>query len=273
MKKTIRTRFTATSSQGLDLDSIRTALVSSFFAKKHLGEFILRINDLSIKKFSSQDTKIILNLLSWLKIPIYQDPVLTSTRTEAYQQDLQELIDNQKVYRCFCPTDILERKREQQIMMGKSSRYDRSCLLFSQEKIKQKVTFGLPFVWRLKINELQILTARDLDRGSMDFSMAQISDLPLTNHDGSATNLFAQFVDDWKLGITHLIYSKKFLGDSAHFVALYDAFSLEAPTFWHLSIVQPNTVITLTNRNEELSAEALIQLQEHCFKLCTSKSN
>ncbi len=255
----------------MDLDSLRTALVNSLFAKKHRGDFVLRINDTNIKNFSSQDSKIILDTFSWLKITINDGPFSTSTRTEVYQAALQELINNQKVYRCFCPADILERRREQQIMMGKSFRYDRSCLLFSQEKIKQKVAFGLPFIWRLKINEFQTLSIQDLDQKTIDFPMTNVSDPALTNPDGIVTNLFAQFIDDWKLGITHLIYSKKHLSDTTLFVAFYDTFSLTPPTFWHLPILSPNKVIKLASRSADLSAAEFSQLEVECSKLLLLK--
>lgn len=266
MKQSIRVRFTTSSSESIDLDSIRTALVNSLFAKKHHSDFALRINDTNIKNFSHQDKKTIIEIFSWLKITIDEGPILVSTRTETYQTALHELIGHQKVYRCFCPSEILERKREQQIMMGKSFRYDRSCLLLPQEKIKQKVAFGLPFVWRLKINEFQILTIQDLNQKSIDLSMTNVSDPVLTNTDGSVSNLFAQFVDDWKLGITHLIYSKKHLADTTFFATLYDIFALNAPVFWHLPILSPNKVIKLASLSSDLSTDLIAQLQADCTK-------
>ena len=61
-----------------------------------------------------------------------------------------------KVYRCFCSIETLERKRKEQLAQGKPPRYDRTCLHLSDDHIKQKLAAGLPFVWRLKLNDDQV---------------------------------------------------------------------------------------------------------------------
>lgn len=245
MKQTIRVRFAPSPTGYMHLGNVRAALMNALFAKRYNGKLILRIEDTDQKRNTAESFQAIINDLSWLGLYFHEGPhvggsfgpYLQSERSAIYQEALEELITHQKAYRCFCTQQDLERKRELQLQQSKPPRYDRTCLLLSQEKIKQKVAFGKPFIWRLKINERQTLPIHDMAKGTINFDMQHFSDFAITRQDGSVTFVFANFVDDWRMHISHVIRGQDHLSNTAYQAALYDAFAVKAPTFWHLPII------------------------------------
>ena len=144
MKQNIRVRFAPSPTGLMHLGNIRAALMNAFFAKKKHGTLILRIEDTDQKRNTKESMQAIVQDLNWLGIAFDEGPhvggsygpYIQSERVAIYEQALQELIIHQKVYRCFCSHEELERKRELQAKQGKPPRYDRTCLLLSHEKIK-----------------------------------------------------------------------------------------------------------------------------------------
>lgn len=257
MKQPIRVRFAPSPTGFMHLGNIRAALMNYLFAKKFNGSFILRIEDTDQKRNVENSLQTILSDLAWLKLDFQEGPgkekgcapYFQSQRTTIYQEVLQELTLHQKAYRCFCTAETLDEKRQQQIQQGKPPRYDKTCLLLSQEKVKQKIAFGKPFVWRLKLNELQTLSIHDLGKGVINFEMKNYSDFVLARQDGSVTFTFANFVDDWKMNISHVIRGQDHLSNTAYQAALFDAIAVKPPTYWHLPIICNNNGEKMSKRD------------------------
>jgi glutamyl-tRNA synthetase len=164
-------------------------------------------------------------------------PYLQSERTDKYQKLLNELINNNLVYRCFCTKQELENKREVQMAAGQPPRYDRTCLHLSSDKVKEKVAAGQPFIWRFKLNHEAIVEIDTLERGVIKFEYKNFSDFALTRSDGSFTFLFSNFVDDFLMQITHVIRGEDHLTNTPLQAALYNAFSCKLPRYWHLPMI------------------------------------
>ena len=149
-------------------------------------------------------------------------PYNQSERTSIYQQHLEGLILSQKVYRCFCSQEDLEKKRLDQIAKKLPPRYDRTCLNLSDDHIKQKIAFGKKFIWRFKVDTQKIVEINTLERGVLKFDLKNFSDFALTRQDESFTFLFANFVDDWLMKISHVIRGEDHLTNTAMQAALFD---------------------------------------------------
>lgn len=236
-KELVRVRFAASPRRGVHLGDVRSAVVNYLVAVLNKGKFILRIEDIAATEKTLDALEQTIDDLNWLGVTCQERPLLQSERTELYEQQLQELINNQRAYRCFCTPEVLDESHRKQLEYGQPPRYDRTCLNLSDDKIKAKIAAGLPFIWRFKINEFQLFEFDDLAKGPMTFEMKNFSDFALTKADGSFTPIFASFVDDWQMGITHIIRGEDHLSKTAQQATLYDAFAVPLPFFWHLPLI------------------------------------
>lgn len=266
MASSIRVRFAPSPTGFMHLGNVRAAVLNYLFARQNKGVFVLRIEDTDAERNLDVAAQKILDNLSWLGLSYDEGPAVggeygpynQSDRSSYYQEKLQELIFNQKAYRCFCTPEELERKRERQIALKKPPRYDRTCLHLSEEKIKAKLAFNLPFIWRFTINHDQSILINDLAKGSITFEMHNFADFPLTRSDGSFTFIFANFVDDCAMKISHVIRGEDHLSNTALQASLYDAFAIKLPVFWHLPMICNAEGKKLSKRDFGFSLDDLI---------------
>lgn len=244
-KKPVRVRFAPAPTGMMHLGNIRTALINYLLARQKKGTFILRIEDTDATRNFDPGAQHILQDLAWLGLLYDEGPVkggacepyYQSQRTHIYQEKLRGLEQTGRIYRCFCTAQELELKRERQIAMKKPPRYDRACLKLDAATIEHNVASGKPFAWRFKLDEAAAVEIFDLARGVVRFELAHFSDFPLTRQDGSFTFLFANTVDDMAMSISHVLRGQEQLSNCAYQAALYEAFGVLPPKFWHLPVL------------------------------------
>jgi glutamyl-tRNA synthetase len=241
----VRVRFAPSPTGMMHLGNVRAALLNYLFALQKQGTFIVRIEDTDTQRNFDQGAQHILHDLAWLGL-VYQEgpevggpyaPYFQSEREAIYTDHLKQLADNQLIYRCFCSNEELEKKRQRQIALKMPPRYDRTCLKLTAEQIKENLDAHKPFIWRMRLDTLHELTINDMAHGPITFDMKNFSDFALTRQDGSATFMFANFVDDMVMHISHVIRGEDHLTNTAGQAALYAAFKCHVPIFWHLPII------------------------------------
>lgn len=241
----VRVRFAPSPTGLMHLGNVRTALMNYLFALQSHGTNILRIEDTDQARNFDQGAKQILHDLAWLGI-VYQEgpmqggpyaPYFQSERQPLYQEKLTQLQTGNFVYRCFCTAEELEKKRQRQIMLKMPPRYDRACLKLSAAEIAHNLQERLPFIWRMKVPADQKVTLHDLAHGAITFDLNDFSDFPLTRQDGTATFIFANFVDDMLMKITHVLRGEDHLTNTVCQLVLYHAFNASIPVFWHMPIL------------------------------------
>lgn len=245
MNKPTRLRFAPSPTGMMHLGNIRTALMNALFACKNNGTFILRIEDTDAARNFDLGAANIIQDLTWLGLTYDEGPgkdgpyapYFQSERTPLYQRALDQLITDNAVYRCFCSTEELEKQRTRQITLKKPPRYDRTCLQLSTSSIHQKLDQKTPFIWRYQLDHTQQISINDLAHGTINFDLKNFSDFPLTRSDSSFTFIFANFVDDMLMDITHVIRGEDHLTNTACQAVLFKAFKANIPTFWHLPIL------------------------------------
>lgn len=241
----VRVRFAPSPTGMMHLGGVRTALMNYLFAKQKGGTFILRIEDTDAERnFDPMATKIIEDL-TWLALTYTEGPLVggphepyfQSLRNDIYREKLAELSNSKRAYRCFCTQEELEKKRNRQIALKTPPRYDRQCLGLSEQQINHNLEQKIPFIWRLKLDKEGTISIQDLSHGTITFDLKNFSDFPLTREDGTATFMFANFVDDMMMQISHVIRGEDHLTNTAGQAMLYKAFEYPLPTFWHVPIL------------------------------------
>lgn len=240
-----RVRFAPSPTGLMHLGNVRAALLNYLFAHKTDGVFVLRIEDTDVERNSDPGAKKIILDLKWLGLTPNEGPeqggpyapYFQSERTNLYQEQIEHLQKLGQIYRCFCTAEELEKKRQRQIALKQPPRYDRTCLHRSSDEITELIAEKVPFIWRVKLDHAQTVTIHDLGHGTIAFELKNFSDFAITRQDGSFTFMFANFVDDMLMKITHIFRGEDHLSNTAGQAALYTIYQLPLPAYYHLPII------------------------------------
>jgi len=243
MGKKVRTRFAPSPTGFLHVGGAYGALLDYAFAKKHGGEFLLRIEDTDQKRKVAGAEEKIYEALNWLGLKPDKGPYRQSERLEIYRKYAYQLVKEGKAYFCFCSPERLEKVRAEKRARGEPPMYDRCCRSLSAKECEQRRKKGEKCVIRMKIPANQKIVVPDLLRGEVVFDSNLIDDQVLLKSDGFPTYHLAVVVDDHLMEITHVIRGEEWLSSAPKHVLLYQYFGWELPVFVH----------TPTLRNEDRS--------------------
>lgn len=235
--KSIRLRFAPSPTGLMHLGNVRTALMNYLFAFQKGGTFVLRIEDTDQQRTIERGVERIIEFLEWLHLSFDEGPFLQSERSSLYETYLEKLQTASLIYRCFCTPEDLEKRRERQIALKQPPRYDRTCLTLSEATIVERLQASTPFIWRVKLDHGQSIAITDLAHGQVIFELKNFSDFAITRADGTFTFLFANFVDDVEMRISHVVRGEDHLTNTACQAFLYVALGYTLPIFWHLPIL------------------------------------
>lgn len=242
----VRTRFAPSPTGFLHIGSAYQALLNFAFAKKHKGEFIVRIEDTDRKRYVEGAEEKIREALEWLGLTPDEDPwkggrfgpYRQSERLKIYQKYAQELVERKKAYYCFCSPQRLERIREEQKKKGEIPRYDRHCRRISPSEAKKRLKRGEKAVIRMVIPDNQKVVVPDLLRGKIEFDTSTLDDQILLKSDGFPTYHLAVVVDDHLMRITHVVRAEEWLPSAPKHILLYQYFGWRLPVFVHTPILR-----------------------------------
>lgn len=244
-KSIIRVRFAPSPTGFMHLGNVRAALVNFIFARQKEGTFILRIEDTDQQRNIDPQGKQIIEDLQWLHLSYDEGPLkggpyapyYQSERSSLYEKHLKIFQERAFIYRCFCTPEELEKRRARQLALKQPPRYDRTCLHRTEKEVAELLAEKKPFIWRFKLDYDKSVSFYDLAHKNMSFELKHFSDVPLTRQDGSFTFMFANFVDDVEMKITHVFRGEDHLTNTAVQVAMYESYGTEVPVFWHLPII------------------------------------
>lgn len=252
MTKKVRVRFAPSPTGPLHIGGVRTALFNYLFAKKHKGDFILRIEDTDQTRYVQGAEQYIIDSLNWCNIPYDEGPgkdggygpYRQSDRKELYKKYADILIDKGHAYYAFDTSENLDFHRKDHEEKGKTFIYNyhnrlklSNSLSLSTEETNAKLKAGEEFVIRFKTPQDTELHLNDIIRGDIKIDTNTLDDKVLFKSDGMPTYHLANIVDDHLMEITHVIRGEEWLPSLALHKQLYDAFGWEAPKFAHLPLI------------------------------------
>lgn len=252
MTKKVRVRFAPSPTGPLHIGGVRTALFNYLFAKKHKGDFILRIEDTDQTRYVQGAEQYIIDSLNWCNIPYDEGPgkdggygpYRQSDRKELYTKYADILIDKGHAYYAFDTSENLDFHRKDHEEKGKTFIYNyhnrlklSNSLSLSTEETNAKLKAGEEFVIRFKTPQDTELHLNDIIRGDIKIDTNTLDDKVLFKSDGMPTYHLANIVDDHLMEITHVIRGEEWLPSLALHQQLYNAFGWEAPKFAHLPLI------------------------------------
>jgi glutamyl-tRNA synthetase len=254
MSEKVRVRFAPSPTGPLHIGGVRTALFNYLFAKKHGGDFILRIEDTDQKRFVEGAENYVIESLQWAGIPHNEGqgvggeygPYKQSERMHLYKQYADYLLENDKAYYAFDTSEELTEARERSQKEGKTFAYDaitrqylKNSTSLSTDEVTQRIESGEPYVIRMKLPRNEEVRFHDEIRGWVVVNTANMDDKVLYKSDGLPTYHLANIVDDYLMKITHVIRGEEWLPSAPLHVLLYKYLGWEnsMPKFAHLPLI------------------------------------
>jgi glutamyl-tRNA synthetase len=269
MKK-IRVRFAPSPTGGLHLGGVRTALYNYLFARKHNGDFVLRVEDTDQNRYVPGAEQYIIDCLAWCGIEPGEGPhsegaygpYRRSERKSIYKKYAEELVRKGHAYYAFDTAEQIEAMREKlktegesNLLYGHSIRMKmRNSLSLLQEETEALLKAGSPFVIRIKINGNESVFFKDLIRGEIEMDTNGVDDKVLLKADGMPTYHLAVVVDDYLMKITHAFRGEEWLPSAPVHILLwkYLGWENEMPEWAHLPLIlKPDGNGKLSKRDGE----------------------
>jgi glutamyl-tRNA synthetase len=225
----VRTRFAPSPTGYLHIGGARTALFSWAYARRHGGEFILRVEDTDLERSTQQSVDAILDGLKWLGIDWDEGPFFQMQRLARYKEVAEQLIAAGYAYYDYMPKQELDALRAQQQARGEKPRYDRA--------IGQRYRGEGPAPVRFKTPQEGTVGWSDLVKGPIEFPNAELDDLVLLRADGVPTYNFGVVVDDIDMNITHVIRGDDHVNNTPRQINVFRALDAELPQFAHVPMI------------------------------------
>jgi len=255
MSKRVRVRFAPSPTGGLHLGGVRTVLFNYLFAKKHGGDFILRIEDTDQSRFVPGAEDYIVQTLNWCGMIPDESPVVggpyapyrQSERKESYKQYATALINAGHAYYAFdTPTELEEMRNHFKTSENPSPQYNhairakmRNSLSLDAAEVAALLSANTPYVVRIKMPDNEDVTFTDMIRGEVSFNTSQVDDKVLLKADGMPTYHLAVVVDDYLMKISHAFRGEEWLPSAPVHVLLwkYLGWQNEMPEWAHLPLI------------------------------------
>ncbi len=246
----VRVRFAPSPTGGLHLGGVRTALFNYLFARKHQGDFILRIEDTDQSRYVEGAEQYIINCLKWCGLHPDEGPHVGGTfapyrqseRKAHYRHYAEQLVKDGFAYYAFDTAEDLEAQRQQtpNFRYGHDNRnYLKNSLSMHGFDVKKLLEQGVPHVIRIKIPTDEIVTFEDMIRGHVSFDTNLIDDKVLLKADGMPTYHLAVVVDDYLMEISHVFRGEEWLPSSPVHILLwrYLGWKEKMPEWVHLPLI------------------------------------
>ena len=256
MAQKVRVRFAPSPTGPLHIGGVRTALFNYLFAKKHGGDFILRIEDTDQGRYVPGAEQYIVQAMNWLGVafdesplkPANVGPYRQSERKEIYKQYADSLIASGHAYYAFDTPEALDRERKSCEENSKTFIYNwhnretlDNSISLPLEQTQAKLRAETPYVIRFKTPKDEVLNLQDVIRGTVKIDTSVLDDKVLFKSDGMPTYHLANIVDDHLMDISHVIRGEEWLPSLALHVLLYRSLGWQAPIFAHLPLIMKPT--------------------------------
>lgn len=265
----VRTRIAPSPTGFLHIGTTRTALFNYLFAKKYQGQFILRIEDTDLERSEKRFEKDIINGLKWLGINWDEGPEIggdyapyhQSERNYTYARYIQQLLDEDKAYYCFCTPEELDAQRASMMAAGLAPIYSGKCRHLTKQEIAEKLSAADRYIIRFKMPSKKISFV-DLIRGKMEFDTALIGDIAIAKNIGTPLYNFAVVIDDFEMKITHVIRGEDHISNTPKQIALFEALNFPIPEYAHLPLILGHDRSKMSKRD---GAQSIIEFKEMGF--------
>lgn len=226
----LRTRFAPSPTGYIHVGNVRAALFPWLLARQQQGTFILRIEDTDQTRFVDGATDLIMDSLKWLGITWDEGPDIGGPRgpyTQTQRKDhylawAQKLIDKGLAYADpYSPEEVAAFRAE--------ARAQKKPFLYRDYRPANPPKWDGSQPLRFKVTSPKRYTWQDPVMGELSAGPEALDDFILIKSDGLPTYNFAHIVDDYEMGVTHVIRGLEYISSIPKYLSLYEALDIEPP--------------------------------------------
>ncbi|WP_395757338.1 glutamate--tRNA ligase [Achromobacter sp. EB05] len=232
----IRTRFAPSPTGFLHLGGARTALFSWAFARHHKGTFVLRIEDTDVERSTPEAVQAILDSMDWLGMQPDEGPFYQMQRMDRYREVVAQMLAAGTAYHCYSSPEEVEAMREAARARGDKPRYDGTWRP-EPGKTLPPVPEGRKPVVRFKNPQDGATAWNDMVKGPISFDNTELDDLIIARPDGTPTYNFCVVVDDWDMGITHVLRGDDHVNNTPRQINILRALGATLPEYGHVPMI------------------------------------
>jgi len=252
----IVTRFAPSPTGYLHVGGARTALYSWLYARKTGGKFILRIEDTDLERSTQESVDAIMEGMHWLDLDYDEGPYYQTKRFDLYKEVVAQLLAEGKAYKCFCTVEEVDKMREEQMAAGLKPKYN------GMWRDRTDHPENTPYVIRFKNPLDGVVVIDDLIKGRIEIANAELDDLIIARSDGTPTYNLTVVVDDWKMGITHVIRGDDHVNNTPRQMNILAALGAEIPKYAHVPMILGDDGKRLSKRH---GAVGVMQYRDNGF--------
>jgi len=252
----VRTRFAPSPTGFLHIGGLRTALFCWLYARRHAGQFVLRIEDTDLERSTEAAIQQILDGMKWAGLDHDEGPFRQTQRFDRYKEVIGELMAKGRAYRCYCTKEELAQLRADQTARGEKPRYD------GRWRDRTDVRPDVAPVIRFKNPLDGEVVVDDVVHGRVVFQNSELDDLIIARSDGTPTYNFCVVVDDMDMRITHVIRGDDHLNNTPRQMNMLIALGAAPPVYAHLPMILGPDGTKLSKRH---GAVSVLQYQDEGF--------
>ena len=228
-----RVRFAPSPTGYLHVGGARTALLNWLYARKHGGQFLLRIEDTDKARSTDESTRAIFEGMRWLGLDWDEEVVHQGANVERHRADAERMLAGGALYRCFCTAAELDQRRKEAEARKEAFKYDRRCDRLDPNEVEARVRAGTPHVLRFRVPE-GTTDWDDVVHGVIAFPNADIEDFVVLRSDGTPIYNMAVVSDDVAMAITLVMRGDDHISNTPKQILIYRALGAALPVFAHL---------------------------------------
>ncbi len=232
----------------LHIGGVRTALFSWLYARRHGGKFILRVEDTDRERSTDEAVRVILEGMRWLGLNEDEGPFYQTQRYDRYRAVIAQMLEQGLAYRCYCSKEELDAMREVQLARKEKPRYDgrwRDSTATPPAGVTPVIRFRNPTAGEVVVD--------DLVHGRTVFQNTELDDLIIQRSDGNPTYNFCVVVDDWDMGVTHVIRGDDHLNNTPRQINMLKALGATPPAYAHVPMILGADGAKLSKRHGAVS--------------------
>ena len=248
----IKTRFAPSPTGFLHIGGARTALFSWGFARHSNGKFVLRIEDTDLERSTAAATQGILDGMAWLNLDYDEGPFYQTQRFARYKEVIAQMLKDGTAYYCYTSKEELEALRLEQEKNKEKPRYDGKWRP-EEGKTLPPIPSGVSPVVRFKNPKTGSVVWHDFVKGRIEIQNSELDDLIIARADGTPTYNFCVVVDDFDMGITHVIRGDDHINNTPRQINILKALGAQIPEYAHLSMILGDDGKKLSKRHGAVS--------------------
>jgi glutamyl-tRNA synthetase len=248
----VKTRFAPSPTGYLHIGGARTALFAWAYARRHGGTFVLRIEDTDVARSTPEAVQAILDGMQWLGLAHDEGPYYQMQRMMRYKTVIGQMLAAGTAYHCYTSKEELDALRAEQEAKKEKPRYDGTWRP-EPGKVLQTPPSGIHPVVRFKNPTTGVVAWDDQVKGRIEIANAELDDFIIARADGTPTYNFCVVVDDWDMGITHVIRGDDHVNNTPRQINLLEALGAPVPRYGHLSMILGDDGTKLSKRHGAVS--------------------